>query len=155
MSEARAAGLHVVSRKPTGPGVRGWIEALRTINGADVVELDAPVDPDVLRAIYRAADAVLANSGREPFGLVGLEAMAVGGIACTGCTGEDYAVPGRNALVLQTNEPRELVGALVSLEANETRKISLRRAARTTARHYAWSEVIDRNLLPQVEMADR
>ncbi len=35
-----------------------------------------------------------------PNGLVGLETMAAGGVACTGGTGEDYAVAGRNALVL-------------------------------------------------------
>ena len=32
--------------------------------------------------------------------------MAVAGVACTGCSGEDYAVPGYNALVLETNDPR-------------------------------------------------
>ena len=155
LAEAAAAGLRIVRRSPAGPGVRGWIEALRTVNGADLVALDAPVEPEALRAIYRAADAVLANSGREPFGLVGLEAMAAGGIACTGCTGEDYAVAGRNAVVLQTNEPRELVGELAALHANQERKLALRRAARTTARHYAWSEVIDRDLLPRIDLADR
>jgi hypothetical protein len=41
-----------------------------------------------------SADAVFANSGHEPFGLVGLETMAAGGVACTGCSGEDYAIPG-------------------------------------------------------------
>jgi len=47
----------------------------------------------------RGSLVVLADSVHEPFGLVGLEAMAVRGLACTGGTGEDYAEPGRNALV--------------------------------------------------------
>jgi hypothetical protein len=50
--------------------------------------------------LFSGSAAVLANSGREPFGLVGLETMAAGGVACTGSTGEDYVVPGQNALVL-------------------------------------------------------
>lgn len=52
---------------------------------------------------------MLANSGHEPFGLVGLETVAAGGLACTGGTGEDYAVPGWNALVLQTGDPNEFL----------------------------------------------
>lgn len=98
--------------------------------------------------LFRAVDAVLANSGREPFGLVALEAMAAGGVACTGCTGEDYAVAGRNAVVLQTDDPHECIGALEGLRRNAGRRRMLRRAARTTARSYAWPEILDRNLLP-------
>ena len=35
--------------------------------------------------------------------------MAAGGVACTGCTGEAYVVPGQNALVLETADPWEFV----------------------------------------------
>ena len=44
--------------------------------------------------------------------------MAVGGVACTGCSGEDYAVPGYNALVLETNDPREFTALFSELHAN-------------------------------------
>jgi glycosyltransferase involved in cell wall biosynthesis len=40
--------------------------------------------------LFHSAAAVLANSHHEPFGLVGLETMAAGGVACIGYTGEDY-----------------------------------------------------------------
>jgi glycosyltransferase involved in cell wall biosynthesis len=95
---------------------------------------------------------VLANSSHEPFGLVGLETMAVGGIACTGISGEDYAVPGRNALVMQTPDPREFVALFQRLKADPARAESIRRAARTTAKHYAWPEVIKRLLLPRLDL---
>ena len=52
------------------------------------------VNEGLARSFYVAADVVLANSVSEPFGLVGLEAMAAGGVVLTGGTGEDYAVPG-------------------------------------------------------------
>ena len=119
----------------------------------DRVTLDN--DAEARRTLFRSVDAVLANSGREPFGLVGLEAMAAGAVACTGCTGEDYAVGGRNALVLQTSDPRECVGLLESLRADHTKERALRRAARSTARTYAWPEVIARNLLPRLDFVEQ
>jgi hypothetical protein len=51
--------------------------------------------------VFVCADGVLANSGREPFGLVGLETMAAGGTAFTGNTGEEYAQHMDNAVVQQ------------------------------------------------------
>ena len=74
-----------------------------------MVCLRTALDPESCRVLFRGSAAVLANSGREPFGLVGLETMAAGGVACTGCTGEDYVVPGQNALVLETTDPWEFV----------------------------------------------
>ena len=46
---------------------------------------------EISRALFRVADAMLQNSGREPFGLVGLEVMAAGGLVFTGATGEESA----------------------------------------------------------------
>ena len=63
------------------------------MSDADILFLDYFIAERTLRAMYQAADGVLANSEREPFGLVGLEVMASGGIAYVGRTGEDYAVP--------------------------------------------------------------
>jgi glycosyltransferase involved in cell wall biosynthesis len=84
--------------------------------------------------------------------LVGLETMAAGGIACTGISGEDYAVPGRNALVLQTPDPREFVGLFRRLKARPAQAESIRRAGRATAKHYAWPEIIERLFLPRLDL---
>jgi hypothetical protein len=35
--------------------------------------------------------------------------LSVGGIACTGATGEDYVIPGYNALILEATDPQEFV----------------------------------------------
>ncbi len=147
---AAARGLTVVDRAWTQPGAQGLLEALEDTERADVVNLRSYVDPNARRALFRGVDAVLANSHHEPFGLVGLEAMASGGVACTGCSGEDYAVAGHNAIVLQTGEPRELLTHFGRLRAHPDEARELRRAGRTTARRYAWSRVVNRNLLPRV-----
>ena len=68
--------------------------------GTQVINLRFGVTTSLARKLFAASDAVLANSIYEPFGLVGLEAMAAGGMIYTGGTGEDYAVNGRNAVVL-------------------------------------------------------
>ena len=54
---------------------------------------------------------MLANSGFEPFGLVGLEAMATRAIVVTGSTGEDYLVPFQNGFALDTDDAAEIVGS--------------------------------------------
>jgi glycosyltransferase involved in cell wall biosynthesis len=151
---AAERGLTVVDRTWTRPGARGLLEALEGSERTDVVNLRSYVDPEARRALFRAADAVLANSGHEPFGLVGLEAMASGGIACTGCSGEDYAVPGHNAIVLQTGEPSEFMTLFGRLRSHPDEARAMRRAGRTTARGYGWSEVVRRGLLPRVELVE-
>ena len=152
LAAARATGLRVLERRATQPGPRGLLAQLEGLEHADVVDLRSPVDPEARRVLFQGADAVLANSGHEPFGLVGLETMAAGGIACTGCSGEDYAVPGRNALVLQTSDPREFVGLFRRLRANPGEERAIRRAGRATAREYAWAEVIRRQVLPRLDL---
>jgi glycosyltransferase involved in cell wall biosynthesis len=149
---SRALGLRVVERTLRRPGAEGMLEALGVLASADVVNLRSHVDTEARRVLLRAADAVLANSGHEPFGLVGLETMAAGGVACTGNSGEDYAVAGHNALVLETSDPREFLGFYARLRAQPERERALRRAGRATARSYAWQQVLDRVLFPRLEI---
>jgi glycosyltransferase involved in cell wall biosynthesis len=117
------------------------------------VNLRSHVDPAARRLLFRGADAVLANSSREPFGLVGLEAMAAGGLACTGCTGEDYALAGQNALVLETGEPEEFLRMFARLRKAPERARAMRHAGRVTARRFSWREIVERVLLPRLALA--
>ena len=148
----RAHGLVRVDREWKQPGAQGLLDAVQDVGGADVVNLCSQVDPAMRRVLFRSAEAVLANSSHEPFGLVGLEAMAAGGLACTGATGEDYAVSGQNALVLETGDPGELLSWLQRLRARPEEGRSIRRAGRLTARLFAWPEVVQRVLLPRVKL---
>jgi glycosyltransferase involved in cell wall biosynthesis len=137
--EARARGLRVQSFDTEQSFMHGLADVVRA--GADVVNLRFGVSPSLARTLYAASDGVLANSVSEPFGLVGLEAMAAGGVAFTGGTGEDYAVPGRNAVVLETLDPDEIVARWDELSASPELSAKLRRAARRSARDYEWSAV--------------
>ncbi len=110
---------------------------------ADVVALDFFIAEGVLRMLYASADGVLANSEKEPFGLVGLEVMAVGGIAYVGRTGEDYAVPQGNSIVVQTDDPRELTAHFGMLRANPQLVARIRADGRATALRYSWPRVLD------------
>ncbi len=112
-------------------------------SAADVLFLDFFLDERVLRALYTAADGVLANSVKEPFGLVGLEVMASGGIAYVGRTGEDYAVPFGNAVVVQGDDPRELLTAYGTLRARRDLAVTIRGEGRVTARRFAWPRLLD------------
>lgn len=109
--------------------------------GVDIINLRFAVNTLLARKLFAASDAVLANSIYEPFGLVGLEAMAAGGMIYTGGTGEDYAVDGRNAVVLQTLEPSEIATRWEDLHATPARATRIRRAARSTARDYSWERI--------------
>jgi glycosyltransferase involved in cell wall biosynthesis len=152
LARARQHGLQVRDQA-TAPGARGLLAALADVRDIDVLNLTTHLDPEARRLLFRSASTVLANSSHEPFGLVGLEAMAAGGVACTGSSGEDYAVAGHNAIVLQTKAPAEAVARIERLRARPDEARALRREAVATARKYAWSSVIERNLIPQLELS--
>jgi len=149
LREMAALGLRVAPRSSM-PGTRGLTQALSDAQAYDVLNVTSHIDPASRRALFRASDVVLANSTREPFGLVGLEAMAAGGIACTGYTGEDYAMAGRNAIVLQTEDPREFVQLYSQVRDNPDYESAMRRAGRLTARQYAWPSIIRTALAPRL-----
>jgi glycosyltransferase involved in cell wall biosynthesis len=150
---AHGASLRWVDRDLATPHPTALMAALEDLDEVDVVCLRSSLEGPTARLLLRAVDAVLANSRFEPFGLVGLETMAVEGVACTGITGEDYAIPGRNAIVLQSEDPDELAGALRHLHEHPEDELELRRAARVTARQYSWDSVVRRVLLPRIELA--
>jgi glycosyltransferase involved in cell wall biosynthesis len=152
LAKAAASGLRVVERSSSVDRVQGLLQALDGIDDADIVHLRTSLDPQSCRVLYRGSAAVLANSGREPFGLVGLETMAAGGVACTGSTGEDYAVPGQNALVLETADPWEFVTLFRELRDDPARDRALRRAGRVTAEKYSWARIVSRLLLPRLHV---
>ena len=108
-----------------------------------IVNLRTFVPEDVLFALYHVADAVLANSGKEPFGLVGLEVMAASGVAVTGSTGEDYAQPFENAVVCDTGDPAELSSYLNALVVDPALSNRIRAAAAATAERFTWPLVLE------------
>jgi glycosyltransferase involved in cell wall biosynthesis len=154
MYNARSLGLKVREVRTQGNSFRDHIQAIREGDGADVINLRFHCPQSLLKFVYHTSDAVLANSGHEPFGLVGLETMAAGGIAFTGSTGEDYAIPYRNAIVMETADPKEIETYITYLDKHPEEKHKIRQAGRGTARQYVWEKVI-KNLTKKLEYQAR
>jgi glycosyltransferase involved in cell wall biosynthesis len=152
LAAAAATGLQVAERVVSKPSVRDLLLAMEGLEKVDIVSVRSPLSRASLRVLFHASAAVLANSAHEPFGLVGLETMAVAGVACTGCSGEDYALPGYNALVLETADPQEFIRLFRELRANPGHERALRRAGRRTAKQYVWPRIIQRILLPRLHL---
>ena len=146
LRHAQHQGL-TVHNAPTPGDAAAMAAMLHESGAADVVNLTSFVADGLVPVLYAAADAVLANSGHEPFGLVGLEVMAAGGLAVTGSTGEDYAEPYRNAVVLETEDPVEIVNELTFLKGRPRLAASMRQRGRATARDYVWAKVVEHLLL--------
>jgi glycosyltransferase involved in cell wall biosynthesis len=142
LARAAAQGLTVEHLTERYGSVADLAAAIASRPEADVLNLAAFLPDSLLPVIYAASDAVLANSGHEPFGLVGLEVMAAGGLAVVGSTGEDYAEPQRNAIVLDTNDPREIVVQLRRLQSAGDESVRIRQRGKETARGYIWPETI-------------
>ncbi len=154
LATALALGLSVKEVKAQGGTVEDCLRALESADDADILDLRFFLPDEFVRIMYRAADAVLANSGHEPFGLVGLEVMGAGGIAFTGSTGEDYAIPFENAMVLDTADPGEIVGYVTHLRHHSAEQEEIRQGARHTAATFVWDRVID-NLVSKLEYIAR
>jgi hypothetical protein len=99
------------------------------------------MSPCMLHVFYGAADFVLANSKHEPFGLVGLEAMAAGGVVLTGPTGETYSSDGEGAIALDTEHPGELILTIKCLGHQPEKALAIRQSAPYVAARYTWENV--------------
>jgi glycosyltransferase involved in cell wall biosynthesis len=142
LAQARSYGLNVQDLGDRFSTVEELAAALAARPEADVVNVVSFLPDSLLPVIYAAADGVLANSGHEPFGLVGLEVMGAGGLAFVGSTGEEYAEPDQNAIVLDTDDPREIVVQLLRLRGDRALARRLKRRGKETAQAYVWPEVL-------------
>jgi len=116
---------------------------LEAAKGADMLNVQFYLSEEISRAIFSVADAMLQNSGREPFGLVGLEVMASGGLVFTGATGEEYARPWDNAIVLDTDDPHEIEATILSLLSRPKDTERIRKKGIETARQFTWDKIFD------------
>jgi glycosyltransferase involved in cell wall biosynthesis len=154
IDNALGLGLTVNDVTSSGYCLDNYLSAIEKSSGADIINIKSHCTQEFLRIVYRASNAVLANSGHEPFGLVGLETMAAGGIAFTGCTGEDYVVPFHNAIVLETSDPGEIEEYIMYLANHSSLEERIRKSARDTASLFTWEQVI-KNLIQKLEYRAR
>ncbi|MBE3557657.1 MAG: glycosyltransferase family 4 protein [Ktedonobacteraceae bacterium] len=147
-------GLSIRDIVAQRPNVEQCMDAIERAGPADIYNLRFFLPEEFVRTTYAAADATLANSGHEPFGLVALEVMAAGGVAVTGSTGEDYAISLENAIVTETDDPDEIVGYLLHLRRHPEEQERMRNAGRYTASQFLWDQVIE-NLLSKLTFLAR
>lgn len=119
---------------------------LAAADGADMLNVQFYLSEPIKQALFKVADVMLQNSGREPFGLVGLEVMAAGGLVFTGATGEEYARSHDNAVVLDTEDPKEIEATIIDLLSSPDEVSRMRRNGIATARQYTWDHVVDQML---------
>lgn len=134
---------------------KSWDEALEAIQAAgtaDLYDLRFSMPQAMLRIFYAAADFIIANSKHEPFGLVGLEAMAAGGVVFTGPTGETYSADGIGAIALDTEQANELVLEIENLRDQPEKALAIRQTAPSVAARYTWDKVFE-TLLEKINMA--
>jgi len=139
---ARDHGLTMTHIHEAAPTWEALVSTLRDSPRTDLYNLSFTLTEEMLRVFYASADAVLANSGHEPFGLVGLEAMAAGGIVFTGNTGEEYATGG-GAFSMDTNRAEEIVTPLLRLQNAPDEAQAQRERARRHAAEFTWRRVED------------
>jgi glycosyltransferase involved in cell wall biosynthesis len=147
-------GLTIQDVTAQRPTLEQCFTALERTSPADIYNLRFFLPEDFVRTTYAAADATLANSGHEPFGLVALEVMAAQGIAVTGSTGEDYAVSFENAIVTETDDPDEIVGYLLYLRRHPEEQERIRTNGYLAAKQFSWDHVIE-NLIGKLEFLAR
>lgn len=147
-------GLKIQDVTAQRPTLDQCMDVLANAGQADIYNLRFFLPEEFVRTTYAAADATLANSGHEPFGLVALEVMASEGIAVTGSTGEDYAISFENAIVTETEDPDEIVGYLLYLRRHPEEQERVRAAGKTTAKQFLWDHVIE-NLVGKLEFLAR
>jgi glycosyltransferase involved in cell wall biosynthesis len=135
--ELYVENLTVASQEP-----EDVLDAIASAPGS-IVNVRSFLPEEALYVLYHVAEAALANSGREPFGLVGLEVMAAGGVAVTGSTGEDYAEPYSNAIVCDTGNARELAANLELLVEDHDFALSIAAAGEETAKRYVWPLILE------------
>lgn len=154
LKRAYDLGLNIRDVVAHRPNVEQCLDAVANSGPADLYNLRFFLPEEFVRITYAAADATLANSGHEPFGLVALEVMAAQGIAVTGSTGEDYAISFENAIVTETDDPDEIVGYLLYLRRHLEEQERIRCAGRDTAEEFLWDHVI-KNLVGKLEFLAR
>jgi glycosyltransferase involved in cell wall biosynthesis len=143
LEHARAEDLDICQWQEPIDSIDDVCRALIESDDVPIVNLTRFLPTEIIPEIEVAATAVLANSNHEPFGLVGLEAMAAGAVAIVGATGEEYARSYANAIVIETDDPREVASALRGLVERPDLAHRLRMAARHDAAEFTWPKVID------------
>ena len=101
------------------------------------------VDHDILKRLAASSDVCVFPSQYEGFGISILEAMALGKPVVTSNRGGqlDFVVHGKNALLVDPDNPERLAACLAKLAKDAGLRRSLGKEARKTAEKYDWGRI--------------
>jgi glycosyltransferase involved in cell wall biosynthesis len=156
---AAVAELPDVTLRLVGSGNELYESELRrqaqSLGVKERVEFVGPVDAELLPSIYADADAVIFPvRWQEPWGLVPLEAMAVGRpvIATSRGGAATYLRDRNNALLMPVDDPRALAGLVRQLAEDPDLRARLREGGlRTAAEHSA--DRYEQSMVDELERA--
>lgn len=99
-----------------------------------------------LAELYATCDLFVSASWYEGFGLPPLEAMACGApVVLTNSGGvQDFALPGKNCLMVPPRQPAELAKAMLQVLNNPELAQNFRQAGPLTAENFTWDLAVDR-----------
>lgn len=120
------------------------LQALRTELGIhDLVTFLGAKDQDILPAYYAAAEMVIMPSHYESFGMVALEAMAMGTpVIASEVGGLAYLVrDGHNGRHVPSRNPEALAACILELLTDRASRVRLGQQARGDAQAYAWDVI--------------
>lgn len=122
----------------------GRLQQLRTDLGINnLVTFLGAKDQDILPYYYAAAEMVVMPSHYESFGMVALEAMAMGTpVIASEVGGLAHLVqPGVNGFHVPAHDPEALAARILELLTNDALRQQLGKQARTYAAAYSWENI--------------
>lgn len=115
---------------------------------ADLVRFLAPLPPDELGQLYRAADVAVVPSHNESFGLVAVEAQACGTPVVAAKVGglKTAVADGVSGVLVDSHDPRDYARVLGRLIAEPRYRAVLGRGGVSHAARFSWQRTADRLL---------
>lgn len=129
----------------TGGQMQALQERIDALGLTDHVELLGHVDEATLRSVYSSADLLLAPSSYEPFGIVALEAAAMGAPMIVGDTGglAEFVTEERGRRA-RPNDPADLAEQILAALADPRDTAARARTAHRALAEYTWQRIADR-----------
>ena len=112
------------------------------------VEVIGPVDDEQRNELFSGARMLLMPSRFEGFGMVAAEAMAAGlpVIAADSGSLPEVVDPPNGGVLVPSENPAALAGAVASLLDDATRRRALGRSARRSAERFRWDRIAEQHL---------
>jgi len=132
----------------SGPEEESLAALVRTLSMTDRVHLTGPADRDAVAGLLGNAICVALPSRHEPFGIVGLEALAAGRPLIASRTGgiPEYVRSGENGLLVEPGDVDAWAVALRVVAGDSGLRARLAREGLETGRHFTWPSIADRYL---------